>query len=79
MSKTVLSWKDLTFLIMKQTTTRGLIKAATEELQLSIQIDWKNKEERENERQAAWKEKALHDQFPRGDARSKDEAVAESR
>ena len=56
-----------------------LIKAATEELQLNIQIDWKNKEERENERQAAWKEKALHDQFPRGDARSKDEAVAESR
>ena len=55
-----------------------LIKAAIEELQLSIQIDWKN-EERENERQAAWKEKALHDQFPRGDARSKDEAVAESR
>ena len=37
-----------------------LVKAATEELQLSTKIDEKNKEERENERQASWKEKALH-------------------
>ena len=37
-----------------------LLKAATEELQLRTNIDGKNKEERENERQAAWKEKTLH-------------------
>ena len=42
-----------------------LLKAATEELQLRTNIDGKNKEERDNERQAAWKEKTLHGQFPR--------------
>ena len=42
-----------------------LLKAATEELQLRTKIDWKNKEERKNERHAAWKEKALHGQFLR--------------
>ena len=42
-----------------------LLKAATEELQLRTNIVGKNKEERENERQAAWKEKALHGQFLR--------------
>ena len=42
-----------------------LLKAATEELQLRTNIDGKNKEERENERQAAWKEKTLHGQFLR--------------
>ena len=30
-----------------------LLKAATDELQLRTKIDWKNKEERKNERQAA--------------------------
>ena len=40
-----------------------LLKAATEELQLRTKIDGKNKEERKNERQAAWKEKTLHGQF----------------
>ena len=39
-----------------------LLKVATEELQLRTKIDGKNKEERENERLAAWKEKALHGQ-----------------
>ena len=42
-----------------------LLKAATEALQLRTKMDGKNKEERENERQAAWKEKALHGQFLR--------------
>ena len=42
-----------------------LLKAATEELQLRTKINGKNKEERENERQAAWKEKALYGQFLR--------------
>ena len=42
-----------------------LLKAATEELQLRTKIDGKNKEERENERWAAWKEKALHGQLLR--------------
>ena len=39
-----------------------LLKVATEELQLRTKIDGKNKEERENERLATWKEKALHGQ-----------------
>ena len=42
-----------------------IVKAVTEELQLSTKIDGKNKEERENERQAPWKEKALHSHFLR--------------
>ena len=42
-----------------------LLKVATEELQLRTKIDGKNKKERENERQVAWKEKALHGQFLR--------------
>ena len=58
-----------------------LLKAATEELLLRTKIDGKNKEERENQRQAAWKEKTLHGQFLREtrDARSKEVAVAEGR
>ena len=44
---------------------KRLLKAATEELQLKTKIDGKNKEEQENERQTAWKEKALHGQFLR--------------
>ena len=42
-----------------------LPKAVTEELQLRAKIDGKSKEERENERQAARKEKALHGKFLR--------------
>ena len=42
-----------------------LLKATTEEIQLRTKIDGKNKEELENERQAAWKEKALYGQFLR--------------
>ena len=42
-----------------------LLKAATEELQLRAKIERNNKDERENERQAAWKEKGLHGQFLR--------------
>ena len=42
-----------------------LLKAATEELQLRTKIGGKNKKERDNERQVAWKEKALHGQFLR--------------
>ena len=45
--------------------SKRLLKAATEDLQLRTKIDGKNKEERENERQAAWIEKALHGQFLR--------------
>ena len=42
-----------------------LLKTATEELQLRTKINGKNKEERENEIQAARKEKAMHGQFLR--------------
>ena len=42
-----------------------LLKGATEELQLRTKIDGENKEERNNEKQAAWKQKALHGQFVR--------------
>ena len=48
-----------------ENSKKRLLKAATEELQLRTKIDGKNKEERKNERQAAWKEKALHGQFLR--------------
>ena len=53
---------------MMQTTTRDLVareklRVAREELQLRTKIDGNNNEERENERQAAWKEKVLHGQF----------------
>ena len=44
---------------------KQLLKTATEELQLRTNIDGKNKEQRKNERHAAWKEKALHGQFLR--------------
>ena len=42
-----------------------LLKAAAEELQVRTNINGKNKDKRENERQAGWKEKALHGQFLR--------------
>ena len=42
-----------------------LLQAATEKLQLRTKIDGRNKEERKNERQVAWEEKALHSQFLR--------------
>ena len=42
-----------------------LLKAAAEELQRRTKIDGKDKDKRENERLAAWKEKALHGQFLR--------------
>ena len=42
-----------------------VLNAETEELQLRANIDGKNKEERKNERQAAWKEKLFHDHFLR--------------
>ena len=48
-----------------ENSKKRLLKAATEELQLRTKIDGKNKEERKNERQAAWKEKALHGQLLR--------------
>ena len=41
------------------------LNAATEEIQLRTKIDGKSKEELKNERQAAWKERALHGQFLR--------------
>ena len=44
---------------------KRLLKAPTKELQLRTNIDGKNKEQQKNERQAAWKEKALHGQFLR--------------
>ena len=42
-----------------------LLKTETEELQRRTKIDGKNEEERESERQVAWKVKALHGQFLR--------------
>ena len=45
--------------------SKRLLKTATEELQLRTKINGKNKEERENEIQAARKEKAMHGQFLR--------------
>ena len=42
-----------------------LLKAVIIEIQLRTKIEGKNKEERKNERQSAWKEKALHCQFLR--------------
>ena len=42
-----------------------VLNAETEELQLRANIDGKNKEERKNERQAAWKEKLFHGHFLR--------------
>ena len=58
-----------------------LLKVETEELQLRTKINGKNKEERVNGRQAAWKEKTLNGQLLRetADVRSKEMAVAESR
>ena len=42
-----------------------LLKAANEELQLITKTDGKSKEERNNEREAAWKDKTLNAQFLR--------------
>ena len=42
-----------------------LLKTETEELQRRTNIAVKNKEERENERHAAWKKEGLHGQFLR--------------
>ena len=46
-------------------SNKRLLTAATGELQLKTNIDGENKEEQNNERQAAWKEKVLHGQFQR--------------
>ena len=42
-----------------------LLKAANEELQLITKTDGKSNEERNNEREAAWKDKTLNAQFLR--------------
>ena len=50
-----------------------LLMAATEELQLRTKIYGKNKEDKKNERQVAWKEKAWHGQFLRETERMQDQ------
>ena len=60
-AKTVLKQKNLICDYAANNSERFL-EAPNEELQLRTKADGKNKEQRENERQAAWKVKALHGQ-----------------
>ena len=67
---------------MLQTNNERLLKAATEELQLRAKIDRRNKEERENEKTCGMERESIAWSIPkrnRGDARSEEVVVVESR